>query len=160
MRRALVLVERLFQGAACVLMFGLVAITFTDVIGRQFGNPLPAAFELTELCVGAMFFIALPFVTYHREHVTVDLIPFDENGPVGRWIGFGVDLLCAFLVGYAALQLWGQAETLGMFRTTTMFLKVPLSPVVLTMAALTAFTAVLCCALAVLRLRENIRGAA
>ena len=144
-------IETAFKIAASGLMAGLVAITFVDVIGRQFGAPISAAFELTQIAVGVMFYIALPFVTLRREHVTVDLIPFTEDGPTGKAIGVAIDLLSTVLIGVAAWQLWVQADTLEMFTSVTMFLGWPLAPIVRVMAILTAMTAAICLTLAITR---------
>ncbi|WP_193369675.1 TRAP transporter small permease [Pelagibius marinus] len=144
-------IEVAFKIAASALMAGLVAITFVDVIGRQFGAPISAAFELTQIAVGTMFYIALPFVTLRREHITVDLVPFMEDGPTGKAIGVAIDLLSTVLVGVAAWQLWVQADTLEMFTSVMMFLGWPLAPIVRVMAILTGLTAAVCLALAITR---------
>ena len=58
-------------GGCCALMLiGLVALTVADVIGRYVLNaPLPGAFELTELMLGALVFAALPIAAFSEEHV-------------------------------------------------------------------------------------------
>lgn len=151
--RAVVLAEGLFKSVSSLLIAGLVVITFVDVVGRQFGAPLAAAFELTQIAVGAMFYVALPFVTLRREHVVVDILPFDPNTRIGRGIGFLVDLLSAAAVAFAAQQLWAQADTLDMFNSVTMFLNLPTAPIVRAMAVLCGFTALICLVLAMLHLR-------
>ena len=150
------LTEQAFKLSASFLIFALMVITFVDVIGRQFGAPLSAAFEFTELAVGVMFYVGLPYVTFRREHVMVDLVPINENSGLGRVVSIAVDILCTLLLAVATLQLWGQADTLGMFSTTTMFLKVPLEPVVRLMAVLAGFTCFLCCLLVLERARALV----
>lgn len=155
--RAVVLAEGLFKVVSSLLIGGLVVITFLDVIGRQFGVPLAAAFELTQIAVGVMFYVALPFVTLRREHVVVDIVPIDPDSRMGRGIGFAVDLVSAAAVAFAARQLWTQADTLAMFNSVTMFLSLPTAPIVRGMAILCGFTALICLALAMLRLRGDNR---
>lgn len=154
---AVVLTERLFKVVSSLLIAGLVVITFVDVIGRQFGAPLAAAFELTQILVGAMFYVALPFVTLRREHVIVDIVPINPGHGIGRGLGFVVDLLSAAAVAFAARQLWMQADTLAMFNSLTMFLGLPTAPIVRGMAILCGFTALICLALALLRFRGDTR---
>lgn len=148
-------VERIFRVLAGLLMAALVVVTFADVVGRQFGHPLSASFELTQVAVAMMFYIALPFVTLRREHVTVDLIPLGEDRIVGRSLGFCVDFLSAVVVAIAALQLWEQAATLTRFNTVMMFLRWPIAPFVQAMAILTGLTAITCVVLAALRLTSS-----
>ena len=143
-------IETAFHIVASVLMAGLVAITFVDVVGRQFGAPLTAAFELTEIAFGTLFYVALPFVTFHREHVTVDLLPLKENEGIGRVIALVVDLASAALLSYAAYQLWQQANTLARFHSVTMFLGWSVSPIVRLMSVLALLSAVLCAVMAVM----------
>lgn len=152
-KRILLFSERAFCLLAGLLMAGLIAVTVTDVFGRQFGRPLAAAFELTQVLVAAMFYVALPFVTLRREHVTVDLIPFRENGWTARSIGFLVDLISAGLLATTAFQLWVQAGTFIRFNTVMMFLRWPIAPIVQGMALLTALTAIACLIQAGLRFK-------
>ncbi|MEQ5778519.1 TRAP transporter small permease [Thalassospira sp. NFXS8] len=130
--------------ATAVLMTALMAITFTDVVGRQFGHPIAFAFEFTQMTVGAMFYIGLPLVTMRGEHIAVDLVPIRPNGPVGIVVVAMVDLLCAFLVAIVARQLWQQAQTLDMFNTVMMFTRWPLAPIVRAMAVMAALTSLIC----------------
>ncbi len=69
-------------GGCCAgLLLGLVALTVVDVVGRYvLAAPLPGAFELTELMLGALVFAALPLATLRGEHVAVDAL-FDASPP-------------------------------------------------------------------------------
>lgn len=127
-----------------VLMAVLMAITFIDVVGRQFGQPISFAFEFTQISVGAMFYIGLPLVTLRREHIAVDLVPIRPDSLLGIIVGVLVDLLSAFLVAMVARQLWQQAQTLEMFNTVMMFTRWPLAPIVQGMAVMAALTALIC----------------
>lgn len=61
-------------GAALVL-FAMMVLTFVDVGGRTlFNHPISGAFELTELMLAALIFLALPLVTASHSHVEVDLL--------------------------------------------------------------------------------------
>jgi TRAP-type transport system small permease protein len=61
--------------AAAALVTGLVLVTCVDVVGRYlFNNPLSGAFEMTQVLLGALVFVALPLTTAKGGHVEVDLL--------------------------------------------------------------------------------------
>lgn len=67
--------RKLFGTLAAVTLFAMMLLTFTDVVGRTaFSQPMPGGFELTELMLAALIFLALPLVTLENAHVEVDLI--------------------------------------------------------------------------------------
>lgn len=69
------LLERTVGLGAALLLLALVLITCVDVIGRYVLNaPLSGAFEMTEILLAALVFMALPLATERREHVEVDLL--------------------------------------------------------------------------------------
>jgi TRAP-type C4-dicarboxylate transport system permease small subunit len=142
------IVLRSFEGVgritASLLMAALVAITFVDVVGRQFGYPIAFAFEFTKVCVGAMFYVGLPLVTLRREHICVDLVPIRAGAASGIIVAVFVDFLSAGLIALVAKQLWAQAQTLEMFNTVMMFTRWPIAPMVRVMAVLAALTAMIC----------------
>lgn len=145
-------------GAVCagLLMIVLVAITFVDVVGRQFGYPLSFAFEFTQAAVGVMFYVALPLVTLRKEHIVVDLVPYRAGSVLAVAVDTFVHLLCTFLMVMATIQLWHQGETLQKFHTVMMFTRWPVAPFVFFMSALSAVTAAVFFALAVCGLRDKI----
>jgi TRAP-type transport system small permease protein len=88
------------QAASVVLISALVLVTVADVIGRYALNaPLPGAFELTQVLLGALVFAALPLTTLRGEHVEVDLmahvLPQRVQTALGIFAGFvsGIVLL-------------------------------------------------------------------
>src|SRR6185369_15314253 len=61
--------------AASAILFGMMVLTFFDVVGRYlFNRPLRGAFELTELGLVVLIFAGLPLVSHADEHVTMDFI--------------------------------------------------------------------------------------
>ena len=67
--------DRVLGAAAAILLFGLMALTTADVIGRYIFNwPLRGAFELTELLLLTLIFAGLPLASRADEHVTLDFI--------------------------------------------------------------------------------------
>ncbi len=116
-------------GCCAFLLMGLAALTVADVIGRYvLTAPLPGAFELTELMLGALVFAALPLATMTGEHVAVDAL-YDASPPRLR-------TALAWLGGVAtAVALWAIAWRLAVYSTrlandeaVTDALLVPLAP--------------------------------
>ncbi len=60
---------------AALVLFGLMALTCADVVGRYFlGMPISGAFEMTEMLLASLIFAGLPLVTLRNDHITVDLL--------------------------------------------------------------------------------------
>lgn len=74
--------NRWISWVAAILLFIMMLLTFIDVVGRTFLNmPIMGGFELTELMLAALIFLALPIVTAENSHVEVDLL--DRFIPIG-----------------------------------------------------------------------------
>lgn len=100
---------RILGVVACLALFAMMMLTFTDVVGRYFfASPLPAAYELISLIMPLIIFCALPTVNLSGGHVTIDLL--DTFVPTGwqRWQGFVVSLVSAgalFLITWRLVVL-------------------------------------------------------
>jgi TRAP-type C4-dicarboxylate transport system permease small subunit len=136
------------------IVFAMMAISFVDVVGRQLLNaPLPAAFELTRLALGAMVFVALPLVTAADEHVTIGLFNNLFSAKGTRWKRFAIALFVAALCVVWARELWIQAGALWEQNERLMFLGIRLSPFVYAMSVLTGLTVVIALLQSALKLR-------
>ena len=129
---------------AALALFGIMALTFVDVLGRKFlDTSLTGSLELTELLMVVVIFAALPLVSLRREHVVFDSL--DRWVPAGlrRVQQAAVDLLSmALLLGLAGL-MWSKAGQMAEYGDITAQLKLPLAPFVMLMSALCAVTALL-----------------
>ena len=129
---------------AALALFGIMALTFVDVLGRKFlDTSLTGSLELTELLMVMVIFAALPLVSLQREHVVFDSL--DRWVPAGlrRVQQAAVDLLSmALLLGLAGL-MWSKAGQMAEYGDITAQLKLPLAPFVMLMSALCAVTALL-----------------
>jgi TRAP-type C4-dicarboxylate transport system permease small subunit len=95
--------ERVLGLAAGAALFGMMALTFADVIGRKWLDAsIPGGVELTELLMLAVIFAALPLTSLRGEHVIFDLL--DPLLPAGlRSAQHRIaNALCAALLGGAA----------------------------------------------------------
>lgn len=127
---ALTAVARALSGVSSVLILALALVTVIDVMGRYgFDAPLSGAFELTELLLGLVVFLALPRVTSRNEHVRADLIAHRLSSRATRLLEQVSQALSAMvLFGLAVLLFrYGIALQADGFRTNA--LELPLSSV-------------------------------
>ncbi len=104
---------RLIRGLnllVAVVLFGMAALTFVDVIGRDFFNaPIPGTFESVGLLLGIVAFAAFPMVTLRERHITVDLFDHFIRGKFRRVRDVIVMLGIAAMAGFMAERLWAAA---------------------------------------------------
>ncbi|MAC81615.1 MAG: C4-dicarboxylate ABC transporter permease [Rhodobacteraceae bacterium] len=99
-------IETILLGLAAFLLLALMAVTGIDVVGRYLLNaPLSGAFEMTELLLGALVFMALPLVSRHGAHVEVDLLATIVPEPVNKVLGIFAALVSAVMLCWFAWTL-------------------------------------------------------
>lgn len=135
--------EKTLHVAVAATLFAMMVVTFVDVAGRFFfDRPLPAAYEMTELLMAIAIFGAMPFATRSQGHITITLLDrlFRERAMRIRTVV--VSLICAaasfalsYEVFHRSLRLIDQGDH-------TLFLKAPLAPFALFIAAMSAVTGV------------------
>jgi len=127
--------------AASVLLFGMMVLTFFDVVGRYLLNrPIRGAFEVTELALLVLIFAGLPLVSHADEHVTMDFI--DRMLPpaaVRAWIRL-MHAVCAAIMFFLAWQVWIKAGRISSYGDTTDVLRIVIGPFVYFMAAMIGLT--------------------
>jgi TRAP-type transport system small permease protein len=127
--------------AASVLLFGMMVLTFFDVVGRYLLNrPIRGAFEVTELALLVLIFAGLPLVSHADEHVTMDFI--DRILPahaVRAWIRV-MHAICAAIMFFLAWQVWIKATRIDSYHDTTDVLLILLSPFVYFMSLMIGLT--------------------
>jgi TRAP-type C4-dicarboxylate transport system permease small subunit len=135
--------DRVLGAAAAVLLFGLMALTTADVIGRYIFNwPLRGAFELTELLLLTLIFAGLPLASRADEHVTLDFIDMTLGARGRRVLRRLIDLVCGILILGLAWRVWVKAGKIAGYGDTTEVLRLPVGPFVYFMAAMVAVTGV------------------
>ncbi|HEY7246288.1 MAG TPA: TRAP transporter small permease [Xanthobacteraceae bacterium] len=89
---------------ASIFLAGMLVLTVADVLLRTFVNlPIPGVYDLIELLLAAMFFLALPCVFLRDENILVNSI--DDLAP--RWVPTlkrAADLLAVVMLGVMAWQ--------------------------------------------------------
>jgi TRAP-type C4-dicarboxylate transport system permease small subunit len=127
--------------AASVLLFGMMVLTFLDVVGRYLLNkPIRGAFEVTELALLVLIFAGLPLVSHADEHVTMDFI--DRMLPerlAQLWVRV-MHAVCAAIMFFLGWQVWIKAGRIASYGDTTDVLRILIGPFVYFMAGMTVVT--------------------
>lgn len=151
--------ERVIGVAAAVLLFGMMALTLIDVLGRTLlGAPVPAAYDVTELAMGLSIYVALPLTTWRREHITIKLFDRYIRGSLRKLQMLLVDLLTAVVLALFAWRLWIQGDKFADSHNTMILLGIEIAPAVYCMAVLSGIAALLSCVAAWRRLRQHEPG--
>ncbi len=129
---------------AGLALFGIMVLTFVDVLGRKFLDAsVTGSLELTELLMVVVIFAALPLVSLQREHVVFDSLDRWVPAALRRVQQAAVDVLSmALLLGLAWL-MWQKAGQMAEYGDITAQLKLPLAPFVMLMSVLCGLTALL-----------------
>jgi TRAP-type C4-dicarboxylate transport system permease small subunit len=137
-------VDALLGVAASAILFGLMLLTFVDVVARYlFNRPVAGAFEVTELLLLVLIFAGLPLVTYAEEHAVMDFVD-RLLGPGGqRALEAAVQALCAATMGWLAWLIWRKADRIWAYRDATDVLRIVYGPFVYFMAVMIGLAALI-----------------
>jgi TRAP-type C4-dicarboxylate transport system permease small subunit len=129
--------------AASALLFGLMLLTFVDVVARYLLNrPIRGAFEVTELALLVLIFAGLPLVSRADEHVTMDFIDRVLPPAGQRALIRIVHFVCAAIMFFLTWQVWIKAGKIAGYGDTTDVLRIAVGPFVYFMDAMIALTGV------------------
>ncbi len=127
----------------CVLSLTiLVLITVIDVFGRYLlGSPLPGTTEITEIILGLLIYIGLPYICRNEEHVSVSLFSNYLNKSFLKVQKVLVNLIVFILLCIIATQLYRHGIDLYSYNEITTYLEIPKAPIAFSMALLTMLAA-------------------
>lgn len=115
---------------AILLLIALTLLTSVDVVARYwFNSPIRGAFEMTQLLLAALIFVAFPLTTAMREHIEVDLIANFMGGMIDRIFTFLAGLLSATILLALGWRLFHHATKLAADGAVTDSLQLPLQPI-------------------------------
>jgi TRAP-type C4-dicarboxylate transport system permease small subunit len=127
-------------GAA--LVFGMMGLTFVDVVGRYFLNaPVKGSAEATELMLAVIVFAGLPLAAAAREHISIDLLDHVLTARARRLQSVFGCAVAAVVVAFVAWRLALRALELGRFNDLSSHLGLPLAWVAWFMAISSAIAA-------------------
>jgi TRAP-type transport system small permease protein len=113
-------------GAA--LVFGMMALTFVDVVGRYFLNaPVSGSAEATELMLAVIVFAGLPLAAAAREHIQIDLLEQVLSDRAKRWQATFGYTVAAVVTGFVAWRLALRAAELGRLGDLSSHLNFPVA---------------------------------
>lgn len=115
-------------GLACLLVLaGLIALTCVDVVARYaFNSPVTGAYELTEILLATLIFLALPLTTAAGEHIEVELLDGVKSSFL-KQLGTLAAALCTIGVfALIAMELLEHADKLQRRGRVTDSLEIPL----------------------------------
>ncbi|MFV0302904.1 MAG: TRAP transporter small permease [Paracoccus sp. (in: a-proteobacteria)] len=146
--------ERFLGLATAVVLTAMMFLTGADVIARYFLNaPIKGAFELTEILLVCLVFLAMPLAMLSNAHVEVEL--WEPKSALGESIRAVIGGLSAFLVfGGLAWQLVDHASRLASYGSVSNSLQIPLDKV----AWLAACGCAIGAAIALCQIVQNIRA--
>jgi len=116
----------------------LVLITVVDVFGRYLlGIPLSGTSEITEIVLGILIYIGLPYISKNEEHISVSLLSnyLPNNFKIIHKIL--VNFIVTLLLLVIARQLYLHGIDLKSYQEVTTFLEIPKAPIAFAMALLT-----------------------
>lgn len=114
-------------------------LTVADVFGRYFLNrPLAGTFELTELFMVFIVFLALGLAQHHQEHISLDIAYNYFPSHVKKYTNLLIDLVNLAVMAAVTWQLYEYSARMGEGNYTTAVLQVPIQPFVIVAVAGTA----------------------
>ena len=122
----------------------LVLITVIDVLGRYLLSlPLPGATEITEIILGILIYIGLPYITKDEEHVAVSLFSNYFNNSIIKIQKIIVNFIVSIILFIIAWQLYLHGLDLNLYNEITTFLEIPKAPIAYMMAALSIIASII-----------------
>jgi TRAP-type C4-dicarboxylate transport system permease small subunit len=110
----------------------LMFLTVADVLGRYlFNRPVSGTFELTEMLMVPIVFLALGLAQHHNEHIALDLAYTYFPRPVKRGSDVVVDVVNLVVVAAIVWQLYAYSVRMLDGTYTTAVLQLPIHPFVI-----------------------------
>jgi len=116
-------------GLACLcVLAALIGLTCIDVVARYaFNSPVTGAYELTEILLATLIFLALPLTTAAGEHIEVELLDGLKSSLLKRMGTIAAAVCTVGVFGAIALEMADHAEKLARRGRVTDSLEIPLS---------------------------------
>ena len=130
--------NKLLLGCCIISLTALVLITVVDVFGRYLlGIPLPGTSEITEIILGILIYIGLPYISKKEEHISVSLLSNYLPNNVKILHKILINFIVTLLLLVIARQLYLHGIDLKSYQEVTTFLEIPKAPIAFAMALLT-----------------------
>ena len=138
------LLERVLGWIAGASLFGMMALTFVDVLGRKLlDHSIPGSLELTELMMFGVIFAGLPLTSLRGEHVLFDLLDHLLPQALRKVQGALSNLICTALLSAGAWLVFVRAARTAEQGDTTAQLQIAMAPWYYAAGVLLAATALM-----------------
>jgi len=115
-----------------MMMGGLIDIVFRYLINQ----PIPGMSELMALGLGILVYGSLPLVTANNEHITVDLISWNQNQYVAAAVSFLVNIFSSLMLFTISWSIAKVAMDFASYGARSSFLEINLSMIAWIMSAM------------------------
>lgn len=135
--------EQALSVLAGVALMAMMFLTSLDVVGRYFfGRPVPGAFELTELLLVVVIFLAMPSLSWSGGQIETDALA--QVIPPRPWhVLYRIArVFAAVCLAYVAWKAWGKAGQIARAGDTTSALGITLAPFAYLICGMTALACV------------------
>jgi TRAP-type C4-dicarboxylate transport system permease small subunit len=130
--------------ATMLVLMAMTGLTVVDVVARYlFNSPVNGAFELTEMMLATVIFLAMPLTTAKGEHIEVQLLNPVKMGLIDKIMTYLPLTISAVVFAFIARQVWLHAVKLAGDGAVTNSLSLPLSSIGYLAAASCALSAVI-----------------
>ncbi len=130
--------------ATMLVLLSMTGLTVVDVVARYlFNRPVNGAFELTEMMLATVIFLAMPLTTAKGEHIEVQLLNPVKMGLIDKVMTYLPLTVSAIVFAVVARQVWLHAMKLASDGAVTNSLSIPLSSIGYLAAASCALSAVI-----------------
>ncbi|MBU15945.1 MAG: hypothetical protein CMQ14_12830 [Gammaproteobacteria bacterium] len=142
-RKAWSVVQKALTACAVIVLFAMMLLTSFDVVARYvFNSPVRGAFELTEIGLAILVFLALPVATATGSHIAVDLMPLPKSPVWRKTLGLFVKAVIAMTFALIAWKIWTHAGKLASYGQVTNSLEISVGMVAYIVAVGAAVSAV------------------
>lgn len=136
------ILEKAGVAVAGLSLFGIMALTFFDVLGRKLASAsIPGSLELTELLMVLVIFGALPAVSRRSEHVQFDSLDALLPSGVRKLQRVLVALVACALLAALTSIMWTTAREFLATGETTAQLHIAKAPFIFAMSVFCAIAA-------------------
>ena len=132
-----------FAMIAGLILFGLVGLTFLDVIMRYiFSSPIFGARDVLEMGMVVVISLGFPFTWRIGGHIVVDLLPDYGFSFLTAVRDLFVRLVGVVIFGLLAWRSWYTAEDAALFNEKTNMIELPFQPFLWLLAFASVFQVV------------------
>jgi TRAP-type C4-dicarboxylate transport system permease small subunit len=136
--------ETAIEHVLAIVVFVLMLVTVVDVGGRYFFSaPIKASFEMGQIGMALIIYLALPIVSARNEHIVAGVLHELLPRRLERVRGVMVEIFCVAVAALLAWRLFVLGGDLTVRGGVTWFLRIPHAPLAYLASSLCALSAVI-----------------